>query len=78
MHFISINVRCWRHSGYSALEDLILGMDKGAVRDDSNQLSSEEFDECLAIVFCQPEDNCFALRSDSWPLQGQRCKGLGP
>ena len=60
MHLLSINVRCWRHRADSALEDLTLGMDEGAVRDDINQLSSEEFDECLAIVFCQTEDNCFA------------------
>ena len=60
MNFLSINVRCWLHSGDSALEDLIVVMDECAIRDDSNQLSSEEFDECLAIVFCQTEDNCFA------------------
>ena len=52
MHLLSITVRCWCHRGDSALEDLVLGMDERAVRDDSNQLSSEEFDECLAIVFC--------------------------
>ena len=60
MHLLSITVRCWCHRGDSALEDLVLGMDERAVRDDSNQLSSEEFDECLAIVCCQTDHNCFA------------------
>ena len=60
MQGLSINVRCWCHRGEGALEDLVLGIDERAVRDDSNQLSSDEFDECLAIVFCQVHQNCFA------------------
>ena len=60
MQLLSINVRCWRYWGESALEDMVLGMDERAVRDDGNQLSSEEFDECLAIVCCQIETNWFA------------------
>ena len=60
MQGFSINVRCWCHRGEGALEDLVLGIDERAVRDDSNQLSSDEFDECLAIVFCQVHQNCFA------------------
>ena len=52
MQGLSINVRCWSYHGEGALEDLVLGIDERAVRDASNQLSSDEFDECLAIVFC--------------------------
>lgn len=60
MQLLPINVRCWRYRGDSALEDMVLGMDECAVRDQGNQLSSEEFDECLALVFCQIQDNYFA------------------
>ena len=57
---LQINIRCWRHSGSAALEDMILGLDEKAVMDPTNVLSSEEFDSCLAIICCRPGFNTFA------------------
>ena len=53
MNLIAINIRCWSYSGDFALENIVLGMEEHAVRDDANHLSSEEFDACLAIVVCR-------------------------
>ena len=57
---LQINIRCWRHSGSAALEDMILGLDEKAVMDRTNVLSSEEFDSCLAIICCRPGSNTYA------------------
>ena len=57
---LQINIRCWRHSGSAALEDMILGLDEKAVMDPTNVLSSEEFDACLAIICCRPGSNTYA------------------
>ena len=47
-----INIRSWRYVGTTALEDMILGMGKCAVRDTHNVVSSDDFlrmhrDYCL-------------------------------
>lgn len=55
-----INIRSWRYVGQTALEDMVLGMDECAIRDTYNIVSSDEFDECIAIVVCQIGENIFA------------------
>lgn len=57
---LQINIRCWQHKGSSPLEDLVLGIDERVVMDSSNTLSSDEFDACIAIVFCKTECNTYA------------------
>ena len=39
---------------------MILGMDKCAVKDTHNVVSSDEFYKCIAIIVCQIVDNIFA------------------
>ena len=39
---------------------MILGIDKCAVRDIHDIVSSDEFYECIAIIVCQMGDNIFA------------------
>lgn len=59
MELVGINIRSWRYSGGSALEDMVLGMEENAVRDQVNQLSTEEFDACIGIVVCRMGPNSF-------------------
>ena len=60
MTLIGITVRSWPYEGSDALENMVLGMEERAVRDSFNQLSTDEFDACLAIVVCRSEANTFA------------------
>ena len=60
MTLIGINVRSWLYEGSCALENMVLGMEERAVRDSFNQLSTDEFDACLAIVVCRSGANTFA------------------
>ena len=60
MTLIGITVRSWLHEGSNALENMVLGMEERAVRDSFNQLSTDEFDACLAIVVCRSGANTFA------------------
>lgn len=57
---LPINIRCWQHKSSTPLEDMILGIDEKAVMDSSNILSSDEFDACIAIVFCILGSNTYA------------------
>ena len=57
---LPINIRCWQHKSSTPLEDMILGIDEKAVMDSSNILSSDEFDACIAIVFCKLGSNTYA------------------
>ena len=55
-----INIRSWHYSGQSALDNLVLGIDERAVMDNTNVLSSDEFDACLAIISCHNGFNIYA------------------
>ncbi len=56
----TVTIRCWTFTGETALEDMVLGVDERAVRDGINQLSSDDFDACLAIVTCRMGVNTYA------------------
>ena len=59
METIDFNVRCWTYAGPTALEDMILGIEEGAVKDGRNKPSEAEFGNCIAIVLCnaaEPRD----------------------
>ncbi len=60
MTLIGITVRSWLYEGSCALENMVLGMEERAVRDSINQLSTDEFDACLAIIVCRSGANTFA------------------
>ena len=55
-----VMIRSWKLTGDTALEDMVIGLDEEAVCDEKNILSSDEFDACLAIVFCCIGSNTFA------------------
>lgn len=59
MELVGINIRSWLYIGDHALENMVLGMEENAVRDGINQLSSDEFDACVAIVVCRMGNNTF-------------------
>ena len=46
--------------GTTALEDMVLGIDKCATRDTHNFVSSDEFHECFAIIVYQMGGNIFS------------------
>ena len=56
----AVTIRCWQLTGETALEDMVLGADERAVRDEINVLSSDEFDACLAIIMCRIGPNVYA------------------
>ena len=51
---------CWHLTAETAFEDMVLGVDKRAVRDGINVLSSDDFDACLAIVVYSTGPNFYA------------------
>ena len=56
----AVTVRCWRLTGETALEDMVLGIDEHAVRDGINVHSSYDFDACLAIIISIKGPNFYA------------------
>ena len=56
----AVTILYWQLTGETALEDMVLGVDKRAVRDGINVLSSDDFDSCLAICVCRMGANIYA------------------